>query len=51
MALVITFVSDPNKAVAELTRVTKPGGIVGTYMWDIYNKGSPNNPFAKPWSG
>ena len=43
MALVITFVSDPNKAVAELARVTKPGGIVGTYMWDFFNKGFPQH--------
>jgi ubiquinone/menaquinone biosynthesis C-methylase UbiE len=47
MALVITFVSDPNKAVAELARVTKPGGIVGTYMWDIYNKGFPQQPLRE----
>lgn len=47
MALVITFVSDPNKAVAELTRVIKPGGIVGTYMWDIYNKGFPQQPLRE----
>jgi ubiquinone/menaquinone biosynthesis C-methylase UbiE len=47
MALVITFVPDPNKAVAELRRVTKPSGIVGTYMWDIYNKGLPQNPLRE----
>jgi ubiquinone/menaquinone biosynthesis C-methylase UbiE len=47
MALVITFVSDPNKAVAELARVTKPGGIVGTYMWDFYNKGFPQQPLRE----
>jgi ubiquinone/menaquinone biosynthesis C-methylase UbiE len=47
MALVITFVSDPNKAVAELARVTKPGGTVGTYMWDIYNKGFPQQPLRE----
>jgi ubiquinone/menaquinone biosynthesis C-methylase UbiE len=47
MALVITFVSDPNKAVAELARVTKPGGIVATYMWDFYNKGFPQYPLRE----
>jgi len=41
MALVITFVPDPNKALAELTRVTKPGGTIGTYMWDFFNLGFP----------
>jgi ubiquinone/menaquinone biosynthesis C-methylase UbiE len=34
MALVITFVPDPAKAVAEMARVVRPGGIVATYMWD-----------------
>jgi ubiquinone/menaquinone biosynthesis C-methylase UbiE len=47
MALVITFVPDPNKTIAELKRVTKPGGIVGTYMWDFYNKGFPQHPFRE----
>ena len=30
MALVITFVPDPAKAVAEMARVVRPGGIVAT---------------------
>jgi len=47
MALVITFVPDPNKAVAELKRVTKPGGMVATYMWDIFNKGFPQQPLRE----
>jgi ubiquinone/menaquinone biosynthesis C-methylase UbiE len=41
MALVITFIPDPGKAVAELRRVTKPGGTIGAYMWDFFNKGFP----------
>ena len=41
MALVITFVPDPNKALAELRRVTKPGGTIGAYMWDFFNTGFP----------
>jgi ubiquinone/menaquinone biosynthesis C-methylase UbiE len=47
MALVITFVPDPDKAVAELKRVTKPGGIVATYMWDFQNKGFPQQPLRE----
>jgi ubiquinone/menaquinone biosynthesis C-methylase UbiE len=43
MALVITFVPDPDKAVAELKRVTKPGGTIATYMWDFFNKGFPQH--------
>ena len=34
MALVITFIPDPAKAVREMARVVRPGGLVATYMWD-----------------
>lgn len=34
MALVIAFVPDPAKGVAEMARVVKPGGLVSAYMWD-----------------
>lgn len=34
MALVIAFVPDPAKGVAEMARAVKPGGIVSAYMWD-----------------
>jgi ubiquinone/menaquinone biosynthesis C-methylase UbiE len=47
MALVITFVPDPNKAVAELRRVTKPGGMLATYMWDFFNNGFPQHPLRE----
>jgi len=42
MALVIFFVSDPAKAVAEMVRVAAPGGIVATYVWDFLGGGSPS---------
>lgn len=32
--LVLNFVPEPHKAVAEMARVTKPGGIVAAYVWD-----------------
>lgn len=35
MALVIAFVPDPARALREMTRVTRPGGTVATYMWDL----------------
>jgi SAM-dependent methyltransferase len=35
MALVISFVPDPTKAVSEMRRVVKPGGTVAAYMWDL----------------
>jgi ubiquinone/menaquinone biosynthesis C-methylase UbiE len=44
MALVITFVPDAAKAVAEMARVVKPGGLVATYMWDTLAGGVPLAP-------
>ena len=44
MALVITFLPDPGKAVAEMARVVRPGGWVGTYMWDVPGGGTPVHP-------
>ena len=44
MALVIFFVPDPVKAVAEMARVTRPGGLVATYAWDQVAGGSPQSP-------
>jgi len=47
MALAITFVPDPAKAVAEMARVVRPGGIVATYMWDIAGGGLPLAPIGR----
>ena len=44
MALVLAFLLDPAKAVAEMARVVRPGGWVATYMWDILNGGAPTTP-------
>jgi SAM-dependent methyltransferase len=41
MALVIFFVPEPAKGVAEMVRVVKPGGIVAAYAWDVMNDGMP----------
>ena len=35
MALVIAFLPEPARAVAELARVTRPGGTCACYMWDL----------------
>jgi ubiquinone/menaquinone biosynthesis C-methylase UbiE len=39
MALVIFFVPDPAKAVAEMKRVVKPGGAISAYVWDVLEPG------------
>jgi ubiquinone/menaquinone biosynthesis C-methylase UbiE len=44
MALVLVFLSDPAKGVAELMRVVVPGGLVATYMWDMDRGGFPLEP-------
>ncbi len=32
--LVLNFVPQPSRGVAEMTRAVRPGGIVGAYVWD-----------------
>ena len=44
MALVIFFVPDPAKGVAEMARVVRPGGAVATYAWDTLGGGFPWEP-------
>lgn len=41
MALVMFFVPDPQKGLAEMTRVTRPGGCVAAYVWDLPGGGFP----------
>ena len=41
MALVIFFVPDPTKGVAEMARIVRPGGTVATYVWDMMGGGHP----------
>ena len=44
MALVIFFVPDPAKGVAEMARVVRPGGSVSAYAWDVPGGGLPGAP-------
>jgi SAM-dependent methyltransferase len=46
MALVIAFLPEPAKAVAEMARVVRPGGRVAAYMWDGPAGGTPTAPLA-----
>ncbi len=44
MALVIFFLPDPVKGVAEMARVVAPGGTVMAYAWDLPRGGVPTAP-------
>lgn len=41
MPLVIFFVPEPQRGVAEMLRVVRPGGVVCAYAWDMYGGGFP----------
>ena len=41
MALVLFFVPDPKKGLAEMVRVTRPGCLVSVYVWDLPGGGFP----------
>jgi len=41
MPLVLFFVPEPVRGVAEMARVVKPGGIVSAYSWDMEGGGFP----------
>jgi ubiquinone/menaquinone biosynthesis C-methylase UbiE len=44
MALVIFFIPEPAKGVAEMVRVVAPGGTVAAYAWDMLGGGFPLEP-------
>jgi ubiquinone/menaquinone biosynthesis C-methylase UbiE len=44
MALVIFFVPEPDKGVAEMVRVVRPGGMIAAYAWDMFGGGFPLEP-------
>jgi ubiquinone/menaquinone biosynthesis C-methylase UbiE len=46
MALVLVFVPEPARGIAEMVRVVSPGGIVAAYMWDMED-GFPLRPILE----
>ncbi len=46
LAQAITVSPDPLVAVKQMARVTRPGGWVGAYMWDITGGGEPTYPIS-----
>jgi SAM-dependent methyltransferase len=44
MALVIFFVPEPAKGLAEMVRVVAPGGEIAAYAWDVAGGGFPLQP-------
>jgi ubiquinone/menaquinone biosynthesis C-methylase UbiE len=44
MALVIHFVPDPARGVAEMARVLRPGGLAASYVWDYVGRQAPLAP-------
>jgi SAM-dependent methyltransferase len=46
--LVVHFMTDPARGMAEMARVTRPGGTVATAVWDFAGGTSPLSPF---WRG
>ena len=41
MALVVFFIPDPARGVAEMARVVRPGGLAAAYIWNIVSGGGP----------
>lgn len=46
MALVLFFVPDPARGVAEMVRAVRPGGTVAAYHWDMPGGGFPLAPIG-----
>lgn len=42
MALVVFFIPEPPKGVAEMARVVRPGGLAAAYVWDLVSGGGPS---------
>jgi ubiquinone/menaquinone biosynthesis C-methylase UbiE len=47
-ALMINFMSDRARALAEMRRVARPGGVIAGFVWDFENERSPSGPLRVP---
>lgn len=46
-ALVINFIPDRPLAIAEMRRVSRPGGVLAAYVWDFAEESSPSGPLRR----
>jgi SAM-dependent methyltransferase len=46
-ALVINFISDRARALAEMRRVGRPGGVIAGFVWDFAGSTSPGSPLRR----
>jgi ubiquinone/menaquinone biosynthesis C-methylase UbiE len=46
-ALLLNFVNDPGRALGEMRRVARPGGIIAAYVWDFECEVSPSGSLAR----
>ncbi|SEP24565.1 Methyltransferase domain-containing protein [Rhodospirillales bacterium URHD0017] len=46
-ALVLNFIPDPPRALREMRRVVRPGGMVCVFVWDFEPELSPSGPLRK----
>src|SRR5205814_1491765 len=43
--LVVHFMAEPVRGIAEMARVTRPGGVVAASVWDMVGGAAPISPF------
>jgi len=46
-ALVINFIPDRPRAISEMRRVARPGGLIAGYVWDFAAEVSPSGPLRR----